>query len=537
MVTKKPVTKKKPLKPGDKLPLKIVKKLPKNYIYMFNSYSQSELENWVKKKVCFGDKTLYKYISEDSRENIKKFRNRVQRLYPNETFEEAAKVLVTEAIRPLLHGIIDELSKFLKPMGDLMISGGEAVNYYLDQNDKVITSDIDTKFVPKMKPDDKYFGKLQAVKLLLWDKLGEIAQRDNFKIIDTVLRQTGARFTGEGKYKILNNEMDSAFRQNWAYVITKYIGLTYATDKGSKGYHVTRRYTLLPKRKNIKGVANTLIDVELFTLDMKFRIFDVKKGKLEDENFGGILDIALMRPKQIGYNVAQINLTKKNIAFNYPNSNKNTTYLKTFKYTRLPTIRYLIEDIYLMQKIGLRPGKIEKDRKRMVLLARKLTKKKVLTTDSMDTIAKKAGIKIGKPAHTFRTYTKVGPQIIKRATQVKPKRYQKSTTTPSKSKLSKDIFYGLKANNNNMKTPPNYLRTQSNQIFNLEKMKWRPNPNHNYVRNEMNFRPDKPRPLPSKINNVRMEETLYGFKPTRDQWVPKPLLEKSAMIPFIGLKK
>jgi hypothetical protein len=33
-----------------------------------------------------------------------------------------------------------------------------------------------------------------------------------------------------------------------------------------------------------------------------------------------------------------------------------------------------------------------------------------------------------------------------------------------------------------------------------------------------------------------MEETLYGFKPVRDKWVPKPILEKSAMIPFIGLK-
>ena len=538
MVTKKPVVKKKPLKVGDKLPLKKVNKLPQNYLYMFNSYSPSELEIWIKKKVCFGDKTLYKYISEDSRENIKKFRTRVQRLYPNKTFEEAAKVLVTEAIRPLLHGIIDDLSKFLKPMGDLMISGGEAVNFYLDQNDKVITSDIDTKFVPKMKPDDKYFGKLQAVKLLLWDKLGEIAQRDNYKIIETVLRQINFTFTDEGKYKILNNEKASAFRQNWTHTIAKYIGLTSATGKGAH-YHVTRRYTLLPKRKNIKGVANTLIDVELFALDMKFRAFDIKKGKLEDMNFGGILDIALMRPKQIGYNVAQINLTKKSIGFSYPNSNQNTTYVKIYKHLRLPTIRYLIEDIYLMQKLGLRPdpAKKEKNRKRMVLLARKLTKKKILTTDSMDTIAKKVGIKIGKPAHTFRTYTKVGPHIIKKATQVKPKRYQKSTTIPSKSKLSKDLFYGLKANNNNMKTPPNYLRTQSNQVFNLEKMKWRPNPNQSYVRNEMNFRPDKPKPLPSKINNVRMEETLYGFKPTRDQWVPKPLLEKSAMIPFIGLKK
>jgi hypothetical protein len=192
-----------------------------------------------------------------------------------------------------------------------------------------------------------------------------------------------------------------------------------------------------------------------------------------------------------------------------------------------------------MQKIGLRPdpAKKEKNRKRMVLLAREMSKKKILSTDSMDRIAKKVGIKLGKPAHTFRTYTKVGPTIIKKASQINPQKYKLATTTPSKQKLSKDIVYGLKSNSNNMKTPVNYLRTQSNHIFNLEKMNWKPNPNQNYVRNEMNFRPDKPKPLPSKINDVKMEETLYGFKPLRDQWVPKPLLEKSAMIPFIGLKK
>ena len=114
---------------------------------------------------------------------------------------------------------------------------------------------------------------------------------------------------------------------------------------------------------------------------------------------------------------------------------------------------------------------------------------------------------------------------------------KKKKKKSNKPKLSKDIFYGLKANHVNMRTPPNYIRTQSNQIFNLEKMAWKPNPNQSYIRNEMNFRPSKPRPLPSKINNVNMTETLYGFKPIRDQWVPKPVLEKSAMIPFIGLKK
>ena len=535
MVTKKPAVKNKPLKSGDYLPIKNVKRLPKNYFYLFSDFSDKTLEDWVKKKVCFGDKTLYKYISEYSIENVKKFRARVQKLYPNETFEEAAKVLVTESIRPLLHDIIDDLTKFLKPMGDLLISGGEAVNFYLEMDDKVITSDIDTKFVPKMKPDDKYFGKLQAVKLLLWNKLGEIASRDNYKLINKVLQETTETF--ETVKSLENIKLkNAAYITNWAYKVAKYIGLSSATGKGSKGYHVTRRYSLMPKRKNVKNASNVLIDVELFTLDMKFRLVNTKTGKLEDKNFGGILDIAFMRPKQLGYNVAKVNMTS-GAQITYANDNKNIAYQKTFKYLQIPTKQYLIEDIYMMQKMGLRPGKSEKDRKRMLALGRLMVKKRILSTDSIDTIAKKVGIKLGKPAHTFRKYTKVGPSIMKRASEVKPKKYHLSTTTPSKPKLSKELFYGLKANHNEMKTPPNYLRTQSNQIFNMEKMKWRPNPNQNYVRNEMNFRPNKPRPLPSKINNVRMEETLYGFKPIRDQWVPKPILERSAMIPFIGLKK
>ena len=513
--------------------VKIVKKLPRNFYLLFNDYTDKTIEEWVKKKVCFGDKVLYKYISVYSQDNIKKFRSRVNRLHKKESFEEAAKVLVTESIRPLLLDIIDDITKFLKPMGDLVLSGGEAVNFYLQAEDKVITSDIDTKFVPKMKADDKYFGKLQAVKLLLWNKLGEIAQRDNYKIIDTVLKETNQYFTNKdiNKYN-LNN---AAYRTNWAYKVAKYIGLSSATGKGSKGYHVTRRYSLMPKRKNVKNASNVLIDVELFTLDMKFRLFNIKTGKNEDMNFGGILDIAFMRPKQLGYDVAKTNTFSTEM--NYQNMNRGKIYTVKYKYLTIPTKSYLIKDIFMMQKMGLRMGKVEKDRKRMIALGRLMSKKRILSTDSIDTIAKKVGIKLGKPAHTFRTYTKVGPGVMKKAAKINPQKYKLSTTTPFKTKLSKDLFYGLKANHNEMKTPPNYLRTQSNQIFNMEKMKWRPNPNQNYVRNEMNFRPNKPKPLPSRINNVRMEETLYGFKPTRDQWVPKPILEGSAMIPFIGLKK
>ena len=531
------VTKSKPkvkiITPGKTLPAKTVKKLPKNYFFLFSDFTDITIENWIKKKVCFGDKLLFKYISEYSRENIKRFRNRVQRLYSKETFEEAAKVLITESIRPMIHDTINELSKFLKPMGDLIISGGEAVNFYLKPEDRIITTDIDTKFVPKMKPDDKYFGKLQAIKLLLWNKLGEIAVRDNYKLINKVLLETD-RYVDVNKYNY-NDTKNNTYRKNWVWIISKYIGLTSASGAKSKEYHVTRRYSLIPKRKNVKNKSNVLIDVELFTLDMKYRMFDIKSGKLEDINFGGILDIAFMRPKQIGYNVAKKNFNGANMIF--PNQNKNTAYKRSYKYLTVPSKDYLIEDIYMMQKIGLRPTKRDKDRKRMIALAREMTKKKILSTDTMDTIAKKVGVRIDKPVHAFRSYKKVGPHLIKKAIKVNPKKYTLSTTTPSKPKLSKDIVYGLKSSHVNIKTPPNYIHTQSNQIFNMEKMAWKPNPNQHYVRNEMNFRPIKPKPLPSNIRNISMEETLYGFKPKRDAWVPKPLLEKSAMIPFIGLKK
>ena len=55
---------------------------------------------------------------------------------------------------------------------------------------------------------------------------------------------------------------------------------------------------------------------------------------------------------------------------------------------------------------------------------------------------------------------------------------------------------------------------KTSSIFNLEKMAWKPNPNQSYIRNEMNFRPSKPRPLPSKINNtINQNEQARVYQP------------------------
>ena len=55
-----------------------------------------------------------------------------------------------------------------------------------------------------------------------------------------------------------------------------------------------------------------------------------------------------------------------------------------------------------------------------------------------------------------------------------------------------------------------------------------------YVKNEFTHRPTNAQRIPPNLN---MSETLYGFKPRRDGWVPKPLLERASKIPYIGLKR
>ena len=146
-------------------------------------YSKSVIARFMNKNLFFNDPILKKYYEQDE---LQKFRRRVSRVHPNESFEKMVYAVVTDSIRDIIYEIIAEITVFLKPMGDVIISGGEAFNVYVDREDKIITSDIDTKFAPRMKPDEKYFGKLQAIKLLLWNKLGELSKRLNIRIRERI---------------------------------------------------------------------------------------------------------------------------------------------------------------------------------------------------------------------------------------------------------------------------------------------------------------------------------------------------------------
>lgn len=182
-----------------------------------------------------------------------------------------------------------------------------------------------------------------------------------------------------------------------------------------------------------------------------------------------------------------------------------------------------------MHKLGLRPEKKEKDRQRMLKLARIVTKKQINSSEHMDKILKLVHKTPRTPAKKIVPTKYVNMQ---RAKRINPSKYVSYTTQPSKEKLSKQIVYGLDSSINNINIE-GFTRTHGTSRFNTNSLLWKPDTSRSYIKNEYNFRPTYPVELPKKI---KMEETLYGFKPVRDKWVPKPILEKSAMIPFIGLK-
>ena len=463
-------------------------------------YSENVINKFINENLYFKDAKLKKYYERNLQRDFGKFRARLTSAHGDKSFEKMVYVLVTDSIRDIILDTIGELTQFLNNSGDLIVSGGEAFNLYMDYENRIVTSDIDAKFVPRIPMNEKYFGKLQAVKLLLWNKMGELAKRLNMRVRKRIM-------TMQKKHPKL-------FR---------FLGIGFK----SGGPYVTRRYSLIKKKKaatnNKPSEGDVFIDVELFALDLKIRYFSPSSGKIEDVNMGGILDIPFMRPKEFGYEVA---LTKRRgIAYRDVITGKLINDKRLFVASR----EFLIEDIYLMHKLRLRPEKKEKDRQRLVKLSQ-LFDKRIKANESIEDVFRRISPKITKKVSVPRKSTKVS---ISKAMKVDPRKYNNYTSEPSKEKLSKQIVHGLRpvVKNTNVE---GYKKSSGNQRFNTKNLKWKNVRNSAYVKNEYPLRPENAKPLPKNMN---VSKTLYGYRPRRDNWVPKTLLNKAATIPFVGLKK
>lgn len=452
-------------------------------------YSDKTINEFLKKTVCQNDETLYRYLIN---EKVSKFRKRLITLgVSHKDIEKVIYSYVTDGLRDVIFKVIESLTKTMKPMGDLIVTGGEAFNFYFNRDSRVITSDIDTKFVPRFRG----FQNLQAAKLILWNELGILSKKieDEVRLRISFLKKTR---------------------------IGKVFGITLPKDVPI----VTRRYTLIKKRKQSPNTNNkvtpedVLIDVEVFALDLKLKYFSTLKNKVSLHNLGGIIDIAFMRPGEFGSEAASY-VPETKIIFRDP-----TTKKPIFSSDILIASKtFLLHDLYIMQSLGLRPEKRDKDRKRMVRFARDvLDIKNIKYSDSIETIFKKSLNYLPKNSVTqkiirFPTY------LTMKAKRIDPYKWTERTTTPILKKLA---LTGLKGPRG--LTIEGLRPTSGPFRFNTNKQVWVKNTSKSYVKNEYNYRiPESTKPSNSMP---------YGYNPVRDRYSNKNILTSAAKIPLVGLK-
>ncbi len=457
-------------------------------------YSDETVENFIRDTMCQGDEKLFNHYKNI---DAAKFRERISRKFSesaDKNIEQVVYTCVTDCIRDLILKTIGDLTVSLKSAGDLIVTGGEAFNMYFDRDHRIITSDIDTKFVPARLG----FSNLQAIKLKIWYLMGLHAKKLN---------------------EMIKNRLKKFLSPS---VAGKLLGIRFPT----KGPWVTRRYTLIPKMRqklttNAVTLEDVLIDVELFALDLNICYYSVSQKKVKKFHLGGILDMALMRPNEMGYEVGH----DRNQGVMY--LDKTTNKMKTDKRILFAGKRFLVEDVYLMQLLGLRPNKIAKDRKRLYQFSTSvLGVKNIRPGDSLLKIFKAAKNKLSP---LKKSEMRGRPKFVPK--KFNPEVFKKFTTVPQIAKIARQ-FSGIKGTTVELK---NFARTSGKYRFNQNRKVWITNNSINYIKNEMNLRPTSTniKKFPEGLKNIN---TLYGYRGNRNG-VPTNILRASALIPFIGLKK
>jgi hypothetical protein len=264
---------------------------------------------------------------------------------------------------------------------------------------------------------------------------------------------------------------------------------------------------------------DVLIDVELFSLDLRLKYYSPEKGKTSEHNLGGLLDIVLARPGEVGYDV--VDTRKRGIFF----VDQDRSKIVFDRDLMIASKLFLMEDLYLIQSLGLRPKKKAKDLRRMYVFCKKVLKVPGVTvSSSMESMFEGA---LDRLKNTRKIKTSVRP-IPPLSSPVSPHRYRKYTTPPSIGKLKSHFLIGRTG------PLPGFHRTYSEKMFNIRTKRWVTSPNPFYIRNIYKYRPDSGSPSPFKKKPVPV---LYSYSPMRNRWLPHDVIQKAAAIPFVGLKK
>ena len=429
-------------------------------------YSEKAITQFVFTNVCQKDKLLCQYLKDG---NVTKFQKRLSTFKDSDKkIEKAVVAIFTNTLYDVILREVSSLSKKMEPLGFLIVGGGTAINKYLPYDQKDIVSDIDTKFVPSVKGitsrSPKYFGYLQMAKLLMWKNLGMVCKRLSS-----------------------STTLDKALRQIKATPVGKCLGIY---GKGT----LKRRYTLIPKFKHSRTSSVTsgdvLIDVEVMAMDLDgIGWFHPTQGKTKS-NLGGLLDIAYMRKGEMGAKVLH----------------KTTRGLGKFSTLLVSGKKFLLDDIYLLKSLKLRPEKLNKNKERLVKFAKYVYDVNFKNNSKQNRAYKS----IVNTNHSTKLNQKkpLTQKFINTISKINPHTYKNFTTPLSWNKIKRYSY-----------AP--YVHNQEYR-FNNKTRKWVLDNKSTYIHEKWNIR-----------NNRAI---LYGFNPRRNKWVPNTIIEKSKSIPLVAFK-
>ena len=464
------------------------------------TYSQEAIDKYILTTVCLDDKTLYNYFTEGK---VKEFRTRLRRKTDQKSLLKIALTLCTDVWRPRIYKIVKRMQTNMKPYGNLIISGGEAFNIYLPKTHRVITGDIDTKFVPGISSSDqKFFGKMQVVRLAMWNTLGKAAVYGNTKCV---------------------TELNKKLKTN---KIAQMIGLSIDTNNPFR-----MRYTLLPKLKQKSSTRNpkegdVFMDVEIFALDLNVKCFNIEKNKVVAQKLGGILDAPIIKRDEFSSDVYKDFITRKEVA--------------------VASKRFLLDDLELLVRFGIRMGpKLVKDKIRLELFIRHVLGVNInKTRPSFDYLMKMAKNKIPKQPKTprrtikqfpFDDWKKFNPQI------------HKTLISPVSLTQLGFILYPMLKKVKAIRRMPVDLRfspkrarwtniTNNQQRGNLLGIRPNRNKNNQFTLAEIKKVRSKVLPILEK-EEIPLPSLLYGYVPLRNNWIPTGLIDKAAIIGLLGQLK
>jgi hypothetical protein len=298
-----------------------------NYDSLINPYSDGAMEEYIEAKAGWVIEGEISKLKENLDKDFNKRKELTQPkpqtdqevLQQNQSvlqsiekdWNEAILTLITNALRPVIYLTIKELNEKMKDYGEAIISGGEAYNIIVEQREKMVTSDIDTKVVPKPGITRDPYCFFNFLHLFWYEYLEQIIDwlNDNY---ESIYKTYLVPLSGEPL--IRNSQVEF-----------------YTPEDVAKGHlPFKKRLTIIPKKT--KGTPPVLFDIYLYAIDFYFKKsakiagdfganneFEyIQQIEVEDNPYvAGILDLPIMREGFLGYDIvddpAEVTITNKDI--------------------------------------------------------------------------------------------------------------------------------------------------------------------------------------------------------------------------------